>query len=277
MHVVNANGAAIPALGLGTWTLRGDACADLVASALALGYRHVDTAARYDNEADVGRGLAASDIGRDAVFVTTKVWYTDIAAGKLERAAEASLRRLGLHHVDLLLIHWPNPTIPLKETIGALNAARRGGLTRHVGVSNFPPRLLAEAVALSEAPLVCDQVEYHPYLDQSKLVAACRAADMALVSYCPLFRDGGLFSEPAVRAAAEHHGKTPGQVILRWHVQQAGVVAIPRTTRKERLAENIAVFDFALSEPEMEAITTLTQAGRRLCDHDEFPIDWAAG
>lgn len=275
MHVINANGAAIPALGLGTWTLRGDACAELVAAALDIGYRHVDTAAMYGNEADVGRGLRATDVRREDIFLTTKVWYTEIGPGDLERSAEASVRRLDVDHVDLLLIHWPSPDIPLQASMRAMNAVRRAGLARHIGVSNFSPKLLREAAAASDAPLVCDQVENHPYLDQSKVLAACRSAGMAMTSYCPLFRGGDLFAEPAVRDAAARHGKSPGQVVLRWHVQQEGVIAIPRTTRMERLAENLAVFDFALSAGEMAAISALSVANRRLCEH-AFPIDWNA-
>ena len=273
MHSVAANGAMIPSLGVGTWTLKGELCAEIVSHALSVGYRHIDTASIYRNEADVGAGLRASGIPRADVFVTTKVWWTDIAAGDLERSAEASLKRLGLDQVDLLMIHWPNPRIPLEGSIKALNAVKRSGLARHIGVSNFPSGLLAQALSLSDAPLVANQVEYHPYLDQSKVLSACRRAGMAMVSYCPLYRGGGLFEEQAVRSAASRHGKSPGQVVLRWHVQQQGVVAIPRTTKKERLAENMAIFDFALSEDEMSAISALSRQGSRICD-DSFAPEW---
>lgn len=273
MHNVNANGATIPALGLGTWTLKGDECAQLVADALSTGYRHVDTARMYQNEAAVGAGLRASGVSRDEVFVTTKVWWTDIAPGDLERSAEASLKDLGLDQVDLLLIHWPNPEIPLEASIRALNAARRHGLARHIGVANFPTALLSRAIELSEAPLAVNQVEYHPYLDQRKVLDMCRENGLAMVSYCPLFRGGGLFEEKAVEDAAARHGKTPGQIVLRWHVQQQGVIAIPRTTKKARLAENIDIFDFALSADEMNAISALTRQNKRLCDGD-FAPEW---
>tara|TARA_R110002020_G_scaffold35743_10_gene107824 strand:- start:1170 stop:1997 length:828 start_codon:yes stop_codon:yes gene_type:complete len=271
MHHVKAKGAEIPAIGLGTFTLKGDACRDLVASAIDTGYRHVDTAAMYDNEAAVGEGLRLARTPRDEVFVTTKVWYTNIAPGDLEASAEQSLARLGLDHVDLLLIHWPNPDIPLEDSIGALNRVRERGLARHIGVSNFTRPLLAEAVALSDAPLVCNQVEYHPQLDQSSMLADLRSRDMALVSYCPLGR-GDTLTSPAVAEAARAHGRTPGQVILRWHVQQPGVVAIPRTSNPARLAENIGLFDFELSEAEMEAISALRSAGRRICDYAFSPV-----
>jgi diketogulonate reductase-like aldo/keto reductase len=271
MHSVEANGAAIPALGLGTWTLEGRECARLVEDALSIGYRHLDTAAMYGNEDAVGQGLRASGAERDEVFITTKVWWTDIGADDLRRSAEASLKRLGLDDVDLLLIHWPNPKIDLAESIGALNKAKADGLARHIGVSNFPTALLAQALELSEAPLVANQVENHPYLDQRKVHAACRAAGMAMVSYCPLARGGDLFGQPVIAAAAKAHGKTPGQVILRWHVQQDGVVAIPRTTKRERLAENADIFDFALSDAEMDAISALRSKNQRICDYGFSP------
>jgi diketogulonate reductase-like aldo/keto reductase len=271
MHKVKANGAEIPGIGLGTWTLAGGRGSDLVAHALAAGYRHIDTASSYSNEEAVGAGLSASGIPRDELFVTTKVWWTDLAPEDLERSAEASLRRLGLDYVDLLLIHWPNPGIPLKYSIAALNRVKTRGLTRHIGVANFTTELLRQAVSLSEAPLVCNQVEYHPYLDQRKVLAACREAGVAIVSYCPLYRGGGLFDEPAVAAAAKRHAKTPGQIVLRWHVQQEGVIPIPRTSRKERLAENIAVFDFELADDEMTAVSALTSGNSRICDFDFSP------
>ncbi len=273
MHSVNANGAQIPALGLGTWTLSGDDCAELVLRALSVGYRHIDTASAYGNEKDVGVGLRASNVARDDVFVTTKVWWTDIAPGDLERSAEASLKRLGLDQVDLLLIHWPNPKIPLEGSIKALNAMKREGLACHIGVSNFPTALLSQAIALSEAPLVANQVENHPYLDQRKVYRLCRDNGMAMVSYCPLHRGGSLFSEKAIEDAATRHGKTPGQIVLRWHVQQDGMVAIPRTTKTARLSENIAIFDFALSDAEMAAISVLKSRNARLCDFG-FSPEW---
>lgn len=269
VHNIEANGASIPCLGMGTWTLSGADCTDLVAHALSIGYRHIDTARIYRNEAEVGAAIAMSGLAREDIFVTTKIWHTDLRRDDFRRAAEDSLRNLGLDQVDLLMIHWPNPAVPLAETVHALNAAREEGLARHIGVSNFPTGLLAAAHALSQAPLVANQVEHHPMLDQSRVLAACRAAGMAMVSYCPLFRGGGLFELPAIADAARRHGRTPGQIVLRWHVQQSGVAAIPRTSRKERLAENLDIFDFSLQAEEMAAISALQIAGRRLCD---FPF-----
>lgn len=271
MHAVEAHGASIPAIGLGTWTLEGSHCADLVAAAIGAGYRHIDTAAMYGNERAVGAGIRASGIDRGELFVTTKVWWTDIAEGDLQQSAENSRDRLGLDKVDLLLIHWPNPRIRLEESIAALNDARKKGLARHIGVSNFPTALLEKAVRLSPAPLICDQVEYHPCLAQRKVKAFCENHGMAMVSYCPLFRGGNLSAEKAVADAAGRHGKTPAQIVLRWHVQQPGVVCIPRTRRVERLSENISIFDFALSEAEMAAISALSARNVRICNFGFSP------
>ena len=263
MSVVHANGAAIPAIGLGTWKLLGEACVRAVEHALGIGYRHLDTAAMYGNEEAVGEGLRASGVPRGEVFVTTKVWYTDLKPGDLERSAEASLKRLGLDAVDLLLIHWPNPQMSLDGPIRALCEAKRRGLARHVGVSNFTVALLEEAVRLASEPLVANQCEYHPYLDQTPVLAACRSLGLAFASYSPLGR-GGLLDDPIIREIATAHGRTPGQIVLRWHVQQPGVVAIPKSGTPERIAQNLAVFDFALSEEEMRRLHGLTKPDGRM-------------
>ena len=274
MHRVSANGAEIPAIGFGTWTLEGDDAASLVTQALEAGYRHIDTAAMYGNEKSVGAGLRAGGLARDEVFLTTKIWHTDLAEADLLGSLEASLDRLQMDQVDLALIHWPSTTgVPLAESIEALNACHERGWARHLGVSNFPVKLLDEAVKLSGRPLVCNQVEYHPMLNQDVVHSACRRHAMAMVSYCPLYRGGDTFAEAPIAEAAETHGRSPAQIILRWHVQQDGVIAIPRTRTPSRIPENLAVFDFELSESEMAAISALTVAGKRICDFD-FAPDW---
>lgn len=273
VNSLKANGANIPAIGLGTWTFDDEAAARLVSEAISVGYRHIDTAAMYQNEAGVGAGLRASDVPRSDIFLTTKVWYSDIAEGDLQRSVEASLKRLDVDYLDLVLIHWPSPTIPLSESIAALNEVIDSGYSRHIGVSNFPVALLEEAVRLSKKPLVCNQVEYHPFLNQDRLLEACRANDVALVSYCPLARGGGLVAEPAIAEAARRLDRTPAQTVLRWHVQQSGVAAIPRSSRPERIAENLRVFDFSLSDEEMAAISALRSRGLRICDF-EFSPNW---
>lgn len=270
---VSAHGARIPSIGLGTWQLTGDTGFEAVKAALVAGYRHLDTAAAYQNEVEVGAGLKASGLLRSEVWVTTKVWWDQIDDGPLQASAEASLKRLGLSEVDLLLIHWPNPEIPLARSIRALNAVRRSGLARHIGVSNFTLPLLAEAVRLSEAPLVVNQCEYHPRLDQSKLIAACAANGMAFVGYTPLGR-GSLMDDPVISAIARAKGVTSGQVILRWHVQQ-GTVAIPRSSNPARTAENINLWHFSLDAAEMAAITALRAPDGRLVK-PAFAPQWDA-
>lgn len=273
MHLVEANGAKIPAIGFGTWTLKGDACASLVAHAIGEGYRHVDTADLYENEEAVGRGIRASGIDRNAVFLTTKVWHTNLAADDFKRSAEGSLHKLGVDDVDLLLIHWPSKTVPLAETVGALNDIKDRGLARHIGVSNFPVRLLDEAVALSKHPLVCNQVEYHPMLNQDVVIDACRRHGMAIVSYCPLCRDTDLLLSEPITSLAAKYGRSPAQIVLRWHVQHDGVICIPRTKTPARVAENFAIFDYELEAEEMAAISALNARGLRVCDY-EFSPEW---
>jgi diketogulonate reductase-like aldo/keto reductase len=275
MHRVAANGADIPALGFGTWDLRGATAQRLVEAALAIGYRHLDTAQMYGNEAEVGAGLRASGLQRDRVFVTTKIWPDRFRAGDLERSVDESLRRLGLDAVDLLLLHWPSREVPLSETIGALNGVHAAGKARHVGISNFTTALIDEAVRLSEVRLATDQVEYHPFLSQRAVMASCRRHGLALTAYCPLAR-GRVFADPVLKRIGERHGRGAGQVALRWLVQQQGVVAIPRSSSEAHARSNFAVFDFALSEEEMAEIAALAvPAGRVVNVADVAPV-WDA-
>jgi 2,5-diketo-D-gluconate reductase B len=269
MQFVEANGAKIPAIGLGTWELRGRTCARLVEQAIKLGYRHIDTAQVYDNEREVGDGLRASGVKRDDVFVTTKVWTTHFAPNDLERSTKESLARLRLSEVDLLLLHWPNPQVPLSETLGALAHVRQLGMARHIGVSNFTVALIEEAVAMCPEALACDQVEYHPYLDQTKVLDACSRHGMALVAYSPVAK-GRIKNDQVLARIGQAHGKTAAQVCLRWLVQQ-NVAAIPRTSRIERLSENIDVFDFVLSDDEMRLISEMGGAKGRLTDFGFAP------
>jgi 2,5-diketo-D-gluconate reductase B len=267
--VVDANGAVIPAIGLGTWELRGRACARLVEQALRLGYRHIDTAQIYDNEREVGDGLRASGVKRDSVFVTTKVWTTHFAPHDLERSTKESLSKLHLAAVDLLLLHWPNPRVPLAETLGALAHVKQLGLARHIGVSNFTVALIEQAVAACPEPLVCDQVEFHPYLEQTLVRDACGRHGMAVVAYSPVAK-GRVKNDATLAAIGRSHGKSAAQICLRWLVQQ-NVAAIPRTSRLERLSENIDIFDFELSEAEMRTISAMGSARERLTDFGFAP------
>jgi diketogulonate reductase-like aldo/keto reductase len=223
----------------------------------------------YENEREVGEGLRASAVKRDQIFLTTKIWPTHFAPHDLERSAKESLVRLRLTEVDLLLLHWPNPRVPLVETLGALARVKQQGLARHIGVSNFTVALIDEAVALSPEPLVCDQVEYHPYLDQAKVREACTRHGMAVVAYSPVAR-GRIKSDRTLQRIGDRHRKTAAQICLRWLVQQ-GAAAIPRTSQLQRLSENIEIFDFELSEEDMREISAMGSASGRLMDFSLAP------
>jgi diketogulonate reductase-like aldo/keto reductase len=273
MEPVAAGAARIPRLGFGTWELRGRHAQAMVETALELGYRHLDTAQMYGNEAEVGAAIRAVGLPRAEIFVTTKVWPDRFRAGDLERSAEESLARLGLDAIDLLLLHWPNPNVPLAETLAALERVAARGIARHLGVSNFTVALLDEALALAARPLVCNQVEYHARLDQSALLARVRGVGMALTAYCPLAR-GKLVLDPVLQRIGARHRKSAGQVALRWLVQQDGVVAIPRSGKPEHARANFAIFDFALSAEEMAEIDRLAQGRGRVVDLPGLAPDW---
>jgi len=267
--VVTSGGARIPVIGLGTWDLRGRACARVVEQALQLGYRHIDTAEMYGTEREIGEGLRASGIRRDDVFITTKVWPDHLASTAFERATKESLVKLRLSEVDLLLIHWPNPRIPLAETMGALCRMKQAGFARHIGVSNFTVPLIEEAMRLVTEPLVTNQIEWHPYLDQSKVVAACRRHGLSVTAYSPIAR-GRAGNDAQLRRIGLNHRKTAGQVSLRFLIQE-GAIVIPRTSRRERLEENMAVFDFELDAAEMDEVRKLANRRRRVVDWSGAP------
>ncbi len=266
MQFIEAKGCSIPAVGLGTWQLSGRDCVRVVEQAVRLGYRHFDTAQMYGNEREVGEGVRASGVKREDVFVVTKVAPDNLAPRQLERSVKESIGNLRLGEIDLLLLHWPNKGVPLKDTIEALCGVKRDGLARHIGVSNYTVALLAEADKLSEGRLVCNQFECHPFLDQSKVLAACRSHDMAPVAYSPIAR-GSAKGDATLAAIGKQHGKSAAQVSLRYLVQQ-GIAVIPRTSKVERLAENIALFDFELSDDEMMQIAKLAHPDGRI-------VDWA--
>ena len=268
--LVHAHGAAIPAIGLGTFLAQGEGCSEAVSFALKNGYRHIDTAPRYENEEAVGEGLRRSGVPRGEIFLTTKVWWDRLGEGDLQRSAEDSLRKLGVDQVDLLLIHWPNPEIPLAESIAALNDAKRRGYAKHIGVSNFTVAHLNEAWRLTQEPLVCNQCEWHPSLDQAKLRAVVRGYGMIFTAYSPIGR--GVYGEiPTVSAIAKKYGKTASQIVLRWNVQHEGSVAIPKSVTPERMLSNLDIFDFTLTDAEMAALTALGSREGRLVKPDFAP------
>jgi diketogulonate reductase-like aldo/keto reductase len=272
MLYVETHGARIPALGFGTFRLDGRTAGRMVACALEIGYRHIDTAQMYGNEAEVGAAIASSGVPRDEIWLTTKIWPDSFRDGVLQRAAETSVRRLRTEP-DLLLLHWPNPEVPLRETIRALNDAKRQGLTRHIGISNCPSALIRESVALSEEPLLVAQVEYQPYLSQRAVLEELLRHGMVLTAYSPVAQ-GKAFSDPTLTRIGERHGKNPGQVALRWLLQQDGVGAIPRSSREAHAKANFDIFDFALSAEDMADIFALARPDGRLVNPAGFAPDW---
>jgi 2,5-diketo-D-gluconate reductase B len=268
--VVEAHGARIPQIGLGTMTLKGDVCVQAVKAALQVGYRHLDTAEYYGNEVENGEGLRASGIARDKVFVSTKVRQGDLMPDDFQRVIDQSLVKLQLPFVDLLLIHWNNPNIPFKLSVGALCKAKKDGKTKHVGVANFTTAMLDEAWAVTSEPLVCNQIEMHPFINQDKVLAACKTHGMAVVAYCPIAR-GKVPGADALERIGAAHGKSAAQVSLRYLVQM-GVCAIPRTATPAHLAANLDVFDFALSAAEMAELKALNATNMRVVNPPHAPV-----
>ncbi len=269
MIYVNVQQEKVPALGYGTWQLTGAACVEGVADALAIGYRHIDTAQIYDNEAEVGEGMRRADVERDAIFLTTKVWFDRYTRDTLPPSVDASLRKLGTDYVDLLLLHWPSDEVELEETLEAMRQVQEQGKTRHIGLSNYPPSQVRRAQR--HATIFCNQVEYHPYLSQDELLSLARQTDHMLTAYSPIAR-GRVADDPALRAIAEAHGKSVVQVALRWLIQQDHVAAIPKASTPEHRRSNFDIFDFQLSDEQMGRIAALDQ-GLRLGEPAWAP-DW---
>jgi 2,5-diketo-D-gluconate reductase B len=255
---------AFPAIGFGTSGL-GDVRAEHVAAALKAGYRHIDTARKYGTERVVGEGLRAAGVPRQDVFLCTKVSHENLHAADFARSVDESLAALGVDYVDLLLVHWPEKNTPLAETMSALAKAKRQGLARHIGVANFNIAMLDDAIRLCPEPLVTLQAECHPYLDQTKVIAACRERGLVLTAYCPLAR-GRLQRDSVLTEIAQRTGKTFAQVALRWLMQQSIIAAIPRSSNAARIAQNIDVFDFQLSEDDMQRIAALARPDGRIAN-----------
>jgi 2,5-diketo-D-gluconate reductase B len=272
-RTVNANGAAIPVLGFGTYGMSRRDMLRMIPAALHAGFRHIDTAQIYGNEAEVGEGITRSGIPRHEVFVTTKVWVANYPRARFAASVDESLRKLRTDYIDLLLLHWPLDVVPLSDQIEGLNATVSAGKVRHIGVSNFNTTLLDEAVRLSEIPLVTNQFEYHPYLAQSKIMASTRRHGMAVTAYCAM-AVGRVFSDPVLKRIAERYGKSVSQVVLRWLMEQDGVVALSRSVNEERVAENFAIFDFELSPEDREAIHQLAQPSGRIVSPPGLSPKW---
>jgi 2,5-diketo-D-gluconate reductase B len=266
-----AHGAEIPALGFGTSPQTGALSPDSVVAALHAGYRHIDTARKYGTERAVGDAIRASDVPRKDIFLTTKVSHENLRAADFARSVDESLADLQVDYVDLLMIHWPNPDIGLGETMPALAEARRQGLARHIGIANFNSALLDQAIDLCPEPLAALQAEYHPYLDQTKLLAAVRRHGLVFIAYCPLGR-GRLFDDPVLAEIAGARGRSIAQVALRWLMQQ-NVAAIPRSSNPERIAANLEIFDFTLTDDEMNRISALARPDGRIAN----PVERVSG
>ncbi len=269
MEFVDVQETRIPALGFGTWMMEGRDCRQGVEHALSLGYRHIDTAQIYKNEAEVGRALEASNVVRDDIFLTTKVWRTNVAADAVGPSIDDSLEKLRTDYVDLLLIHWPVDDVPVEETLEAMIEAKEAGKVRHIGVSNFPPTQMRQA--LDQADIACNQVEYHPFLAQRDLLEISRDHDAMLTAYSPLAR-GRVVDDTTLTDIGDRHGKSGAQIALRWLIQQDNVGAIPKASSPEHREANIEIFDFELTDDEMARIHDLDRS-QRILDPD-FAPDW---
>jgi diketogulonate reductase-like aldo/keto reductase len=272
---ITVDGHAIPLLGFGTWNLTPEVARTMVAEALRIGYRHIDTAWIYRNEAAVGDGIrdaiAAGHVARDDIWLTTKIWVAHFDREGLLAQARESAASLGFTP-DLLLLHWPKKEPTFAETLGALNEAKAQGLTRTIGLSNFPSAEFQEAQALSPARLVTNQVEYHPYLKLSKLIETAKALGSSITAWSPLAQ-GAIADDATLVDIGRAHGKTPGQVTLRWLIQQ-NVIAIPRTSKVSRAEESFDIFDFRLSDEEMDRIHALARPDGRLGDWIDPAFKW---
>lgn len=261
-----AHGAQMPAVGYGTMLFpEPERAAGLIAHALQCGYRHLDTARKYGSEAWVGEGMRASGLPREDIWVTTKVTEENATADDFARSLEISLRTLGLDYVDLLLIHWPQPNVPLEETLGALAKAKQTGLARNIGVSNFTVALLDEAVGKCSEPLFTNQIEYHAYIRQDKIIGACRRHGVLVTCHVPLAR-GEVVQDPVIGEIAKTHGKSAAQIALKWLLQQPDMAIVPRALEISQIEENIDLFDFQLSDTEMTRISALRDRNRRIVD-----------
>ncbi len=265
--------AHLPRLGFGTYGMSGPRLQEILVAALRHGFRHIDTAQIYQNEADVGAAIRASGVPRHDIFVTTKVWVDSYPADRFSASVDQSLRDLKSDHIDLLLVHWPRGSVSIAEQIEGLNQAVDAGKVRHIGVSNFNVDMMQSAIKFSRYPIVTNQVEYHPFLDQSVLLKAVHASQTSLMAYCGM-AVGRVFESPVLKEIAVRNKRTIAQVVLRWLIQQPHVVALSRTEKIERIVDNARVFDFELSQEDMQTIAMLRSPGGRIVNPAHLAPAW---
>tara|TARA_Y100000310_G_C20672175_1_gene810875 strand:- start:1220 stop:2032 length:813 start_codon:yes stop_codon:yes gene_type:complete len=252
----------IPQLGLGTWQLTGEMCTQAVLKALELGYRHIDTAWIYDNQESIGKALQENTIDRKELFITSKVWRDQLQHDAVLSQCQETLASLKTDYLDLYLIHWPNNSIPLSETIRALNKLVDDGKIKNIGVSNFNIENCKTAVELSKHPITVNQVEYHPYLNQESLRTFCKDQNIVITAYSPLAR-GHVLTDSTIQEIAQKTGKSPCQVTLRWLIQK-GLIVIPKASSEPHIRENLDVFDWELSSVDVEKINSLNKDSREV-------------
>lgn len=272
MQTVDVQGASIPALGFGVFRMSNAEVENVVPTALEAGFRHFDTAQIYRNEAALGKVLQVSGVGRDELFLTTKVWVDNYSPERFTASVNESLERLQVDYVDLLLLHWPGQQVPIAEQIAMLNEVQAAGKTRFIGVSNQNIAQLRESCTLSAAPIVTNQIEVHPYLDQSAMAQAAQELGVSVTAYYAM-ADGKVPTDPHLLSIGSKYGKSPAQVALRWLLQQ-GYVVLSKTARSERVPENMAVFDFELSEDDMAVIAELARPDGRIVSPPGLAPDW---
>jgi diketogulonate reductase-like aldo/keto reductase len=271
--IVEVSGAKIPVLGFGTYGMAGPRLQNVLVAALGRGFRHIDTAQMYQNEADVGAAIRASGVPRDAIFVTTKVWVGNYIRQRFVASVDESLRRLQTDYIDLLLVHWPCGGAPVEGQIEGLNRAVDSKKVRYIGVSNYNVAMMRAAAALSTHPLVTNQVEYHPFLDQTAVLQQVASGGSSLMAYCGM-AVGRVFETQLLKDMAARHGRSVAQIVLRWLIQHPNVVALSRTEKTERLPQNTDIFDFALSDDDMAAIGTLKSPGSRIVNPSHLAPAW---
>ncbi len=256
MEYLEVFGERVPKIGLGTWKMHGSSCRRSVRIALDMGYRHIDTAELYNNEREVGRAIRDSGVDREDIFLVSKAWSNHLEKESIQKACEDSIGRLGLEYIDLYLVHRPNPSVPLQETIAGLEALIESDKIRAMGVSNFSVSQLDRARSIASDPIFTNQVEYHPFYDQDELLAYCQKHKLALTAYSPLDR-GQVMQNRTLQEIGERYDKSAAQVALRWLIQQESVIPIPKASSESHQQANLQVFDFELTADEMDQIADL--------------------